>query len=379
MELNKYKDNFWQAVRGICMLAVILIHCPSGLSYDAWSAQYTTQFILRQIINFPVSVFFFLAGYFTNVTKCENVPKSYIINRGGRLLIPFILWSIFYSLIDIIKDLIKGEQIQILSIFVKIAVGKASTPLYYIFVLMQLTLLTPWLISIIKKGGVVHKLLYLVTPVSIAFLYWYNLTYGENPYLYGHFFNDWLLFYLVGLDIKVNNEKVNAHNRKNLIKSDVKCGPSGTFWGRMIAYFGRTYVVLIALIISIIEALILYRIGYTSITSQLKFGSYLYSLTLIMLLLNMSEKGVRYKGTIYSFLILFGDCSYGIYYVHIFVLMLLNKCFEIIGIDKLWGVHLTLDWVLASIISLVMVLLCNMIFKKNAVWQRFLGWIGFAI
>lgn len=26
------KSKYWQAVRGICILAVIMIHCPSGQS-----------------------------------------------------------------------------------------------------------------------------------------------------------------------------------------------------------------------------------------------------------------------------------------------------------------------------------------------------------
>lgn len=47
------KSRYWQAVRGICILAVIMIHCPvgqNGLDQIVWLA-------LRQFINFPVAIF----------------------------------------------------------------------------------------------------------------------------------------------------------------------------------------------------------------------------------------------------------------------------------------------------------------------------------
>ena len=30
---KKTKSQYWQMVRGICILAVIMIHCPSGQNY----------------------------------------------------------------------------------------------------------------------------------------------------------------------------------------------------------------------------------------------------------------------------------------------------------------------------------------------------------
>lgn len=74
------KSRYWQAVRGICILAVIMIHCPIGqnaLDQIVWLA-------LRQLINFPVAVFIFMAGYFI---KPEKVNADYIINRGGATVV----------------------------------------------------------------------------------------------------------------------------------------------------------------------------------------------------------------------------------------------------------------------------------------------------
>lgn len=79
--MEKQKNDFWQIVRGVCILAVILIHCPSGGSYG--SIETSVWLILRQFINFPVAIFFFMSGYFTNIQKCLQNPGKYILIRGG--------------------------------------------------------------------------------------------------------------------------------------------------------------------------------------------------------------------------------------------------------------------------------------------------------
>ncbi len=79
----KQRNVFWQCVRGICILAVIMIHSPSGLEYGEGTFPYEATFILRQFINFPVVIFFYLAGYFTNPEKVRKDFRTYLLNRGG--------------------------------------------------------------------------------------------------------------------------------------------------------------------------------------------------------------------------------------------------------------------------------------------------------
>lgn len=72
------KSRYWQMIRGICILAVIMIHCPageSGVSQTIWLA-------LRQLINFPVAIFVFMAGYFVKAEKA-TMTWTYLKNRGG--------------------------------------------------------------------------------------------------------------------------------------------------------------------------------------------------------------------------------------------------------------------------------------------------------
>lgn len=127
------KSEYWQCIRGICILAVIMIHCPSG--HEIWLG-------IRQLINFPVAVFIFMAGYFVNPQK---VDKQWLKKRW-RLLIPYLLWNSVYSL----KNVMTGINIK--SVIYAFVFGQSAASLYYILVLLQLTLLTPYLINKRKNG-----------------------------------------------------------------------------------------------------------------------------------------------------------------------------------------------------------------------------------
>ena len=83
MEKKKKRDRFWQAVRGVCILAVVMIHCPDASRYASSSIEFYTWILLRQFIDFPVAVFFFMSGYFVKPDKVEQNPKQYVLKRGG--------------------------------------------------------------------------------------------------------------------------------------------------------------------------------------------------------------------------------------------------------------------------------------------------------
>lgn len=82
----KEKREYWQSIRGICILAVVLIHSLGGFDYFTC---YNVEFvILRQIINFAVATFVFMAGYFVNtdaLSAKEFSYKHWIINRGATV------------------------------------------------------------------------------------------------------------------------------------------------------------------------------------------------------------------------------------------------------------------------------------------------------
>ena len=64
--------------------------------------------VLRQLINFPVVLFIFMAGYFVNTDKVELSTRAYALNRGATVSTVFGMEQC--GSVYIVKDwLITGE------------------------------------------------------------------------------------------------------------------------------------------------------------------------------------------------------------------------------------------------------------------------------
>lgn len=116
--------------RGICILAVVMIHCPSGQNYT--DKDYTAWIVLRQFINFPVAMFIFLVGYFVTPEKTQGDYKIFLFKWGGRLFLPYLIWSCIYLLKTAIFNGFTFRYIAYVLIC-----GKDATPFYYIVVMVD--------------------------------------------------------------------------------------------------------------------------------------------------------------------------------------------------------------------------------------------------
>lgn len=348
------KDNFWQAIRGICILAVIMIHCPNAALYGPGDMRFQTWFIIRQAINFPVATFVFLSGYFTNTKEAEIDYKKYLKIRGDRLLIPFLLWSAFYSTIDITKDILKGGCVDWLEIAIRIITGRASTPLYYILVLLQMTLLTPVLFRIVKAKGVAYRLLWLLTPSYLMCIYFSNINTGQIFDGYGTLFPAWFVFFYLGLNVQIHKDD----------------------WEKCAKRFGRWYYIFGALVLSILEGWLLLRLGCSRLaTSQVKYSSFLYTGFFILLLFRKHMEGNK-KLRENRILVLAGDCSYGVFYIHCFILMVVGKGCEFIGMSDGWLFHFIVCFVLTASASVGFVAFIQWLSSKSSILKKLAGLVG---
>lgn len=210
---------------------------------------------------------------------------------GGRLLIPFALWSGIYTAKKAIFD-----GVSLRSLIISFAIGKAATPLYYILVLLQLTVCTLFLVK--RK----NKWMYFITPIYLIVLYIYNFMNGKMPVCYETLFPAWFIFYLVGMDVregKFNNYRI------------------------------RVWMILAGLIMSIGEAALLLKIGCSIefASSQIKFSSFIYSM-LLVLWLAQNVKIIRP-----NILSVVGDCSFGIYFFHALAIWPVGKLLSIARVN----------------------------------------------
>lgn len=64
-----------------------------------------------------------------------------------------MIWSLLYSGLELLNTVHSGNEIHWFGFVCRFIVGKSSTPFYYIVVLVQLTVMTPWLVKIVKQNG----------------------------------------------------------------------------------------------------------------------------------------------------------------------------------------------------------------------------------
>jgi len=266
--MGNAKNRYWQEIRGLCMLAVVMMHCPSAASYEIGTVTFKTYICFRQFINFPVAIFIFLSGYFA---KKEIVsPSKYYLERAKKLLIPFVIWSVFYDAISIGENMMAGNHISWIRTAVYFLWGQACPPFYYIIALAQLTILTPVLMQIVQKGNrAVKILLWFVTPVYLLVLYICKISIGSKgiPFstLYAALFPAWFGFYWLGICIR--------HKRE--------------YWEAMANKIAKLSILWISIILCLGESVlwILGDFGVKFAMNQVRYTCHFYTFIIILMLL----------------------------------------------------------------------------------------------
>ncbi|MBR1471891.1 MAG: acyltransferase [Lachnospiraceae bacterium] len=133
---------FWDLVRGIAIFFVLYIHALGGWNYETADFLvprdgflYNLWMVLRGLVAPTVPVFVFISGYMVHRDRVKDL-KLYYVGRAKRMLIPFLLCTVLYSLMEAV---LFHRQITVLSVLL----GTNAPPLYFLIVMVQLTLLTP--------------------------------------------------------------------------------------------------------------------------------------------------------------------------------------------------------------------------------------------
>lgn len=249
------------------------------------------QLFVRPFVNFAVALFIFLSGYLTK-TEIANV-KAFASKRIMKVLVPYVLWTVIYA----VPSGFDGFLNNLLT-------GRSCAAFYYIFVYIQLVLLTPLICRLLKSkyswGG------WVITPVTIVlFRYVCNLMgisglSNNCKYL----FATWFVFYYLGL--AMGNGMLEVRKSTKTI---------------VIAYG-------VAVALSVLEGLLWYQRGNQDMaTTQLRITSVVASLVVCVICGRYLKGKKPARSVVSKALIKVGDYSFGIYLSHILVRQILNKFF----------------------------------------------------
>lgn len=323
MNNTKYENRYIQFIRGILICIVIFIHCMSQSESIFIN---NLNIIIRSIINVGVPIFVILAGYFTKKEKVILNTKDYIVRRLKRLLIPLIIYSALYCLIRVFTD--KYNLIDCIYRFITFS----SVPhLYYIVVLLQLTLITPYIVKH-ENNKILMRALYFITPLYYIILGICEIFLNIDIPLYQYFFFGWIIYYLIGLRLQEN--KIKNFPKKQII------------------------LIIFTLTLSIVTNLSIYNIDnktYSYATSQLNIFNLLYVLSIVPLLIYL--KKIYRKNMLTNFIEQIGDYSFSIYLIHYAIIILLKKIVEpnnfnfIFNYLILFGLTLIISYLISKLLN----------------------------
>lgn len=304
------KDTYIQAIKGLCIIFVVMIHLPLGNENSEWGVY--LWIAARKIVNFAVATFFFLSAYYTKPYKelKKTGLSSYYKKRFTRLIVPYLCWSVIYVFIF---PLIREGHIAYNWAYL---LWSGSGPLYFLLALSQLTIFSP-LIQKYKSHPLCNYLFWIITPSYLLFYYLYNFKTGQEFKPEQFFCFPWFAAYYLGLKLQdMKTEKIKT---------------------RPILIFA---LVLGVLLLSLIEGIWIYHsTGILSFAiSQITSGSIMYSLCII-LLLYMGKDQFHNDN---SFLSKKGDYSMGIFLIHptfnwIYKFVICHLPISVINYASPWG------------------------------------------
>ena len=274
-----------QALRGIAILAVVIIH--------TYPANGLSGIVIRSITNFAVAMFIFLSGLLTPIEKVSNYEEL-TKHRILKVIIPYVLWSLLCTIA-------KGSYDTFIIDFLT---ANCNSIYYFIFVYIQLVLLTPILYRLLHSKF--KDLGWFISIISVILFNYLPIIIMNKPLGFpfpGTICLPWLGYYYLGLSLT---------EHKNTGETDFGVIFSNRAW---------ISCLLFVIILEIIEGLLWLNKNYDMATTQLKLSSMAFAFVFIMI----CYKYYIYRNNIFgnislnNFLISLGNYSFFIYLFHILV------------------------------------------------------------
>ena len=189
-------------VRAISVFSVIMIHV---------SANYVELlglgFLMNQWSRFAVPLFLLLSGLVLHLPRAQR-PSATIFyrQRFGKILIPYLLWSIFYVLFTAFTNRLPIAWSNLPSALIY---GTGYYHLYFVIILLQLYLLYPLLSKWLRRTPLLCLSLSFALTFCceiILYLAMFSkiiLPHASSP-IYLVAFPSWLFFFILGMYLSIS-------------------------------------------------------------------------------------------------------------------------------------------------------------------------------
>ncbi|UKJ08257.1 acyltransferase [Solitalea lacus] len=333
--MKETKLQWADSLRALTTIAVIILHVTAPLLTSMESlTDWWIGNIIESLVRFSVPVFFMLTGAL--LFDKEYSISIFLKKRFFRVVIPFIFWSIPYILFSLTLKVMHKEHLDYFQVFTFIIdqfKNGSSYHLWFVYTLLGIYLFTP-IISKWIRSSTNKEILYFLIIWLITVLFTYPILSIFETKVDLSYFNGFLGYTILGYYLrKVNFEST---RKKDSIAIFL-------FFPGLIITIAGTYF----LFILKGEKDELYYSYLTFNVLMCAIGVYLY----------VKDKYVKNQ-FILKFLNLINRFSYGIYLVHVLILIFLTKagitCFFIhplIGIPATTILCLTFSVLIIYIVN----------------------------
>ncbi|KRF43353.1 acyltransferase [Paenibacillus sp. Soil787] len=167
--LSRPKLTEIDIVRAIAIIAVLVIHGTSDATQlPIGTASHAVFFILNKASLFTVPLFIWISGvvlFYTYYDRWEpGMSRVFWTKRLRKILIPYVLWSLFYYLFNqfVFHGNIDFDVVHVIKLLMS---GNASYHLYYMVIIVQFYLLFPLMMTAARRS---HRFRKGLIPIGIG-------------------------------------------------------------------------------------------------------------------------------------------------------------------------------------------------------------------
>lgn len=150
--ITKEYFNEIHFLRAFACIGVLLVHVSATFYDEAGNVFNGFTYFFNQVGRFGTPTFAIISGFllFNQVNKTGFNFKKFIMSRTSKIILPFLIWSIFYQFITFF---LKGEPLPAdpKLVLYKFLIGGSYYHLYFMAIVVQFYLLFP-ILRFIKNG-----------------------------------------------------------------------------------------------------------------------------------------------------------------------------------------------------------------------------------
>ena len=287
----------------------------------------------KHIYSFHMCIFFFVSGY---LFKENQNKKSYIIKKIKNLLIPFLIWNLICSVIELL--ITHNITLFFHKLFIINGDLCWNAPIWFLLILFITEIIFFFLqnIKIIKNKYIYHALIFILSLLIFILIGPYKMSLKANLIPLG------LLFFNLGYIYKLINKSIINKNNKItvfllctilLIINVIFC----VILNDRVSYTGAYFGNILFFIISSISGVLGYFILFENFASNLKNANFLTNIGFLSMPIMIFQ--------------------YSLFHVYNFV------SFKLFNID-IWHYRSTLKASILCMITILLIFLVRYFIKK---------------